>query len=52
MFKNQLASETNANLNKWLLFDSASTTHLISNNKLVHNIRPNGKSQGVISNGG
>ena len=30
----------------------ASTTHLISNKKLVNNIRSSGKSEGVISNGG
>ena len=37
---------------KWLLLDTASTTHLISNQNLVSNIRPSNRSQGVLSNGG
>ena len=31
IFNNNNLNETTKNLNKWLLFDTASTTHLISN---------------------
>ena len=52
IFKHQLKNKTNKNLKQWLLFDTASTTHLVSNPKLVNNICTNSHSQGVISNGG
>ena len=44
--------ETPDNLRKWLLLDSASTTHLFTNKQLVSNIRNANVTQGVISNGG
>ena len=44
--------ETLSNLNKWLLFDSASTIYYFSNKKLIKNIYFNKKAKRVISNGG
>ncbi len=44
--------ETPENLKKWLLFDTASTTHLVSNKKLVNNIKNKDNVQNIISNGG
>ena len=52
IFKQNNKNESTKNLNRWLLLDSGSTTHLISNNKLVNNISPSNSTQGVISNGG
>ena len=52
VFKQSDKRETIENLNKWLLFDSASTTNLFNNKKLVKNIRPSKKTKRVISNGG
>ncbi len=54
MFKQHDKNESTQNLRKWLLFDTASTMHLICNKNVVkkNSIRPSAKSQGVISNGG
>ena len=36
----------------WILFDSASTTHLASNENLVNNIQNSGETPGVLGTGG
>ena len=41
-------NETNEDMKKWLLFNTASTTHLNTNKNLVDNIRTSTSNQGVI----
>ena len=38
IFNNNNIQETNNNLKKWILFDSASTTNVFSNRNLISNI--------------
>ena len=51
VFKNS-TNETMKNLQKWLLFDTASTTHLVSNKDLVKDIQQDQSTQNIVSNGG
>ena len=51
IFNNNI-KETNNNLKKWILFDTASTTHIFSNRKLANNVWNTNNVPGVVSNGG
>ena len=50
--RTQKPPESGENLKNWILFDTASTTHLFSNPDLVQEIRDSETGDSIISNGG